>query len=34
VDHEAMNNYRTEGRCESHEQGTKYRDVARHHLAR
>jgi hypothetical protein len=24
---------RAQGRCESHEQGTKYRDLARHHLA-
>jgi hypothetical protein len=34
VNHEAMNDYRAQGRCESHKQGTKYRDVVRHHLAR
>jgi hypothetical protein len=33
VKHEAINDDRTQGRCESHEQGTKYRDLARHHLA-
>jgi hypothetical protein len=34
VNREAMNDYRAQGRCESHKQGTKYRDVVRHHLAR
>ena len=29
-----MNDDRAQGRCESHKQGTKYRDLARHHLAR
>ena len=33
VNHEAMNDYRAQGRCESHKQGTKYRDVVRHHLS-
>src|ERR1700734_1879848 len=33
VNREAMNDYRAQGRCESHKQGTKYRDVVRHHLA-
>jgi hypothetical protein len=34
VDHEAMNDDRAQGRCESHKQGTNYRGLARHHLAR
>jgi hypothetical protein len=34
VNHVAMDDYRAQGRCESHKEGTKYHDVVRHHLAR